>query len=556
MSNLKMFSWLYLAISASIFSVALGHNGRRDDDTPSVDLGYEVRQGSVNETGNYYVFNNIAYAQQPVGDLRFKEPVAIVETEGAPGHEHGNDEIVMCPQAYPQWVINLLAQRSGIDRKTMASMLNDQPGQTESCLVLDVYVPAHIFDEGPTANASVLVWMHGGGFTFGSKNLYGNPAGLIARSLENDQKGTIIVSINYRLGMYGWLSGEDVTANLGLYDQRLALDWINNYIVLFGGGLNRMTVMGESAGAASIVHHLTAFNATGTAPFTKAIILSPAFQHNIDLDGNYLKTLNEATKLAGRDIYNVKQLRGLPADLLQYINQQTVTSAPVGTFGFGPGPDNSLVADIPQKLLYQEKFDSTVDLFISHTSHESVPFLPGGIKTAADVKAYVRKSLPAASNTTINMLLTDRGLYPDVLGGKYPWKTQAGRLERLVSDISFACTTQYLSRARGNDTFNLVFTHPPGWHADDVPYVFFNGDTSTPDNKSPVSGRLATQLQDYIIAFAQTGDPNEAGGPHFPTYGKNSTILELGYKKFRTSKDDLWGKRCAWIQQAMVDGRL
>lgn len=206
------------------------------------------------------------------------------------------------------------------------------------------------------------MWIHGGGFTFGSKNLYGNPAGLIARSQRNDLKGTIIVSINYRLGMYGWLSGQDVTPNLGLYDQRLAMDWINDYIVLFGGGLNRMTVMGESAGAASIVHQLTAFDATEISPFTKAIILSPAFQHNIDLGDNYLKTLAEASKQTGREIYNVDQLRGLPADLLQRINQGTVTSAPLGTFGFGPGPDNSFVADIPQKQLYQGKFDSTVDV--------------------------------------------------------------------------------------------------------------------------------------------------------------------------------------------------
>lgn len=61
----------------------------------------------------------------------------------------------MCPQAYPQWVINLLAERSGIDKTTMGSILNNQPGQTEACLVLDVYVPADIFDEGPTANGEL-----------------------------------------------------------------------------------------------------------------------------------------------------------------------------------------------------------------------------------------------------------------------------------------------------------------------------------------------------------------------------------------------------------------
>ncbi|KAI0845005.1 alpha/beta-hydrolase [Daldinia vernicosa] len=555
MSSLKLFSWLYLAVAASVFSVAFGHNEKRQLP-PSVDLGYEVRHGIVNETGNYYIFNNIAYAHQPVGELRFKEPQAIVETEGPPDHRHGIDDVVMCPQAYPQWVINLMAEQSGIDNVTLGSTLNNQTGQTEACLVLDVYVPKPIFEEGPDANASVLVWIHGGGFTFGSKDLYGNPAGLIARSQTDNQQGTIVVSINYRLGMYGWLSGSDVTPNLGLYDQRLALDWINENIVLFGGSPDRVTVMGESAGAASIVHQLTAYGAEVISPFLKAVILSPAFQYNIDLDENYLKTLREASNQTGYEIDDVNRLRLLPADLLRVINQKTVTSAPVGTFGFGPGPDGSFVTDIPQRLLYQGKFDTTVDLFISHTSHESVPFLPRGINTADDVKAYVRNSLPAVSDKTIDMLLTDPQLYPDVLGGKYPWKTQAERAERLASDISFACTTQYLSRARDNDTFNLVFTHPPGWHADDVPYVFFNGDTGTSNNKSPVDGRLATQLQDYIITFVKTGNPNGAGRPQFPKYGQNSTILELGYKDFRMGIDDLWSKRCALIQQAMVDGSL
>nr|AIF75088.1 carboxylesterase [Daldinia eschscholtzii] len=555
MSNVKMLLWLYLGFSASTFSLVFGHNGRRESP-PSVDLGYEVRQGSVNETGDYYIFNNIPYAQQPVGDLRFSKPVAIVESQGAPAHGHGNDDIVMCPQAYPQWVINLMAQRSKMNRNTMAALLNNQPGQTEACLVLDVYVPARIFNDGPPANASVLVWIHGGGFTFGSKNLFGNPASLIDRSQKSGLQGTIIVSINYRLGMYGWLSGSDVTPNLGLYDQRLALDWIQEYIVLFGGGPDRVTVMGESAGAASIVHQLTAFGASEASPFLKAIIQSPSFQWNIDLDGNYLKTLNEASKQTGYEVDSVNQLRVLPADLLQSINQATVTSAPLGTFGFGPGPDDAFVTDIPQKLIHQGKFDSTVRLFLTHTSHESSPFLPHNIKTAADVRRYVKNSLPAASDKTIDFLLTNRRLYPNVLNGTYPWKTQFERAERLASEMGFSCMTRYLSTALNNYTFNLVFTHPPGWHAEDVPYVFFNGDTRTPDDGYPVDRNLATRLQDYIVKFAQTGDPNGADRLHFPFYGRDSTVLELGRRGFRQGVDDLKGRRCEWIQQAMLEGIL
>lgn len=82
--------------------------------------------------------------------------------------------------------------------------------------------------------APVLVWIHGGGFTSGSKTSAGNPAGIISRSkIENDD-GIIFVSINYRLGLFGWLGAGGITPNLGLHDQRVALEWVQKYIGLFG----------------------------------------------------------------------------------------------------------------------------------------------------------------------------------------------------------------------------------------------------------------------------------------------------------------------------------
>lgn len=212
--------------------------------------------------------------------------------------------------------------------------------------------------------APVLVWIHGGRFTFGSKTLYGSPAGLIARSRRNKEDGIIVVSINYRLGMFGWLAGDDVTPNLGLYDQRLALEWVKQYIALFGGSADKVTAMGESAGASSIVHHITAYGGEERAPFQAAIPQSPAFQFNIDLAAGYEKTLDEASKQTGKTVDKVDDLRKLSANTLSAINQATVTSSPIGTFGFGPGPDGSFVPDIPQVLLYQGKFDSSVNVSI------------------------------------------------------------------------------------------------------------------------------------------------------------------------------------------------
>lgn len=93
---------------------------------------------------------------------------------------------------------------------------------------------------------------HGGGFTLGSKDST-DPSGLIRSSQAHSGKGTIFVAVNYRLGAFGWLSGPTLQAargvsNAGLYDQRLAIEWVAQYIHLFGGDAGQITLMGESAG--------------------------------------------------------------------------------------------------------------------------------------------------------------------------------------------------------------------------------------------------------------------------------------------------------------------
>ncbi|KAI1207685.1 alpha/beta-hydrolase [Annulohypoxylon truncatum] len=599
MANVKT-SWFFLVTCASL-SLALGPlETNLTSALPMVDLGYEIHQGSINTTGNYYIFSNIPYAEQPVGELRFQKPVPIEDT-GLQTNEtkivnNGYNIKVACPQAYPEWAINLTAVRREIDWDTAAVSLNGQAGQTEACLVLDVYVPEAIFAQGVAAEAPVLVWIHGGGFTFGSKSFYGSPSGLIAQSRANGEDGIIVVSINYRLGMYGWLAGDDVTPNLGLYDQRVALEWVQKYIGLFGGSKSKVTAMGESAGASSIVHHITAYGGNLPAPFQKAIPQSPAFQYNIDVAAGYNLTLAVASKQLGTAVEGVADLRKLPAEALFAINQATVMQAPVGTFGFGPGLDGTYVTDVPQVLLYKGKFDSSVNILASHTSNESIPFLPAEINTSADVLAYISASVRHAANSTIETLLTDPALYPDVLNNSalYPWTTEYGRAARFTSDIGFACMARYLASARRNGTvsnpntkFNpslnakidtntntnaatyaYIFAYPPGWHETDVPYVFFDGDASTPDNGHPINGTLAAQLQDYIVGFVKHGDPN-AGLGHagynrnnttmpvrFPVYGAEGRVLELGYDGFRERVDDLKGRRCEWIQKAMVDGRI
>jgi carboxylesterase type B len=103
------------------------------------------------------------------------------------------------------------------------------------------------------------------------------------RSQSNGANGVIFVALNYRLGALGWLAGPTLQAaggvsNAGLYDQRLALEWVQKYIHLFGGDPDRVTVLGVSAGVGSILHQITAYGGQEPVPFAQAIPQSPGFQ--------------------------------------------------------------------------------------------------------------------------------------------------------------------------------------------------------------------------------------------------------------------------------------
>lgn len=177
----------------------------------------------------------------------------------------------ICPQGAPAWEATALTYLTdillGIPFNTSAPPVNTNSSTTidgrtsEDCLFLDVFVPQQIFESaGMGYGAPVLVWIYGGGYTSGNK--YNNPAGLLAASGNVSDGDVIYVALNYRLGAFGWSSGpsfqaEGGVSNVGLLDQRFALEWVQNNIELFGGDPNRVTVFGESAGGGSIVHQIT-----------------------------------------------------------------------------------------------------------------------------------------------------------------------------------------------------------------------------------------------------------------------------------------------------------
>ncbi|KAH7029042.1 Alpha/Beta hydrolase protein [Microdochium trichocladiopsis] len=546
-----------LAAAAARLAVAAPHrsiNGR-DNTVATVNLDYEVHQGNLNVTGGYYIFDNIPYAQQPVNELRFAKPQPITATSSTLNVGGGGD--LQCIQSYPQWIIDLQARSNGISSELMAQVLYNQAGQTEECLLLNVYVPQKIFAKGDRAKASVLVWIHGGGFTFGSKTSVGNPAGIIARAgLDDDKGGIIFVSINYRLGLFGWLAGSDVTPNLGLYDQRAALDWVQKYISRFGGDPARVTIMGESAGGSSITHHITAYGGGDKLPFRAAIPQSPAFQFNIDTDATYKKTLAQATTESQQSVSSVAGLKSLTTDQLKSVNQKVTQAAIYGGFNFGVSVDGTYVPELPQVLFAKGKFNKGLDLLIAHMpiTSEAAPFVPPTIATAADLRTYAEQSLATSSSAVIDELLTD--VYPDVMDGTYPWTTQFGRAVVIATELNFACVARYISTAYNGHTHSYIFAYPPAYHAGDVKYEFYNGDASTVVDGVPINPQIAYNLQDTLVRFARKGDPTVSGLPKFERYGKEGNVLHFSDKGVVAAIDDLKNPRCDWIQKALVDGRL
>ncbi|XP_030024687.2 venom carboxylesterase-6 [Manduca sexta] len=248
----------------------------------------------VTRTNNqtpYYSFKGIRYAQPPRGSLRFRPPVPL---ESWSGVRDALEEGAVCPHRF---------------------MLFDTYKGDEDCLFLNVYTPA-LPDKlsGYNPKLVVMVWIHGGAFAVGSGNafLYG-PDHLVSA-------GVVLVTLNYRLGALGFLSleNDEVPGNMGLKDQVMALKWVRDNIEAFGGDPNRVTIFGESAGAASVHLHMLSPESKGL--FHRAIAQSGVALSPWALAQHPSERAFELGRELGIDTNNTAELlgylRATPSELL------------------------------------------------------------------------------------------------------------------------------------------------------------------------------------------------------------------------------------------------
>ncbi|MCQ8277150.1 carboxylesterase family protein [Acetobacteraceae bacterium KSS8] len=452
------------------------------------------------------VFRGIPYAAPPVGPLRWR-----------------------APQPVTPWTEVLDATRFGPPcMQRVAAGQAVQP--SEDCLTLNVWAPP---GRGKAARLPVMVFIHGGGFVFGagSEPVY-DGAALAAH-------GVVVVTLNYRLGVFGFLAHPGLTAegsppgNAGLLDQIAALRWVRRNAAAFGGDPARVTLFGESAGGTSVMALLAAPDARGL--FSRAILQSAAM-------GWKLRTRAEAERsglVLGADL---AKLRALPAHDLLGNATRIQALAPL----MAPVPLPFPVAE--DTVLPRQPFTATlppIPILIGDNEAEGITFATRW--SSYDKGAYLR-----ALHAVFGPLWKEAArVYPVNTAADIPAASAA-----LVGDgMFFAGARTYARRAaaNGSPVFMYLFDEPvdhhPPRHAAELPSVF----GTLPLTATPQQHALSELMMTAWTRFAATGDPNGPGVPTWPRFrGPDDPCLTLGLVVDPTTR--LHAERLDFMQRALDAG--
>ncbi|XP_051882455.1 neuroligin 4 X-linked a isoform X1 [Pristis pectinata] len=396
--------------------------------------------------------------------------------------------------------------------------------QSEDCLYLNVYVPTEndIHDNGPKP---VMVYIHGGSYMESTGNLID---GSILASYGN----VIVVTLNYRLGVLGFLSTGDQAAkgNYGLLDQIQALRWISENIGAFGGDSMRITVFGSGAGASCV--SLLTLSHYSEGLFQKAIIQSGTALSSWAVNyqpAKYTRLLAEKVGCSMLDTIDLVEC--LRMKTYKELIEQDIMPARYH-IAFGPVIDGDVIPDDPQILMEQGEF-LNYDIMLGVNQGEGLKFVENMVDNEDGISASDFDF--AVSNFVDNLYGYPEGkdtlretikfMYTDWADKENP-ETRRKTLVALFTDhqwVAPAVATADLHAQYGSPTYFYAFYHhcqsdmKPGWsdaaHGDEVPYVFgvpMIGPTDLfPCNFSKNDVMLSAVVMTYWTNFAKTGDPNQ-----------------------------------------------
>ncbi|KAH9222044.1 triacylglycerol lipase-like protein [Leptodontidium sp. 2 PMI_412] len=472
-----------------------------------VDLGYSQYRGTVLESGvNQYL--GIRYAAPPVGDLRFRKPVK-------------------------PWKTSVIQDATAFQPICLSSDA-EFPTAThaEDCLFINVWKPT---SAAPESKLPVWVYIQGGGYK-GNSNANYNGSTVVAAS--NHQM--VFVNFNYRVSSWGFLASEKVKAdgdlNVGLHDQRLALEWVQEHVHQFGGDPEKVVVHGVSAGAGSLALHLTTNGGRDGGLMRGVILESPFFptQPKIsDLEWQFDRYVN-ATGCA-RSTDQLACLRSKDTATLQAANVASPYPSrnSAAIFPWTPTIDGDFIQDYPYKLFQEGKF-LKVPLMIGDDTDEGTGFAADAT-SPEEVGSFLQNNFPRLTGTDTEAI-NDQYPLMEALpqhGAYFPSVASA------YGDAVFSCPSHHLSLAFSahnspssvwNYRYNvlqddLVAAGLGVSHTSETPAIFGAGNTGAIDENSSYlsyNKNIVPILMHYWISFVRDLDPNShrhESAPEWETFG-------------------------------------
>jgi para-nitrobenzyl esterase len=446
--------------------------------------------------GGLTVYRGIPYAAPPVGDLRWRPPAPV------------------------SWKGTLDASRFKPACMQVGGVLPGSQPPSEDCLGLNIWTPATHADE----KLAVMVFLHAGGFTNGSSDLRFFWGDGLAR------KGVVVVSLNYRLGVLGFLAHPELSAesehhtsgNYALLDCIAALQWVKDNIAAFGGDPGNVTLFGQSAGSFLASELMASPLAAGL--FARVIGMSGADLGDAGtVEGIPLRAQAEARGVefaSSLGAASLARLRQMPAQALME-RGGTVPENPLLNLSNVDG--YVLPQEVSAGLADRAKA-SKVDLLVGIAAEESV-----GIEPPRDIDAYaalVRKRYGR---------LADRFL------AAFPAKSneEAALSQKRIATAFAAWRTftwaRIHAKSEGGRTYAYVFSRAPLWsdtagHGTDLFYLF-----GFPPRAVfyvvPWRGKrdsaVREEMQGYWTNFAKTGDPNGTGLPTWLSFAEHESVLNF-----------------------------
>ncbi|HEX4106028.1 MAG TPA: carboxylesterase family protein [Rhizomicrobium sp.] len=497
----KAFVWSVLILAAFGSMRALA---APDQAQPIVTITQGALAGRSDADG-VQSFKGIPYAAPPVGDKRWTAPIA---ASGWTGTRDAGDFGASC--IAPPWPKD--------------SVYADSPPKfSEDCLFLNVWAPPHV------KKAPVIVWIHGGGLLFGGswEPLYDG------RNFA--KRGAVFVSINYRLGVLGWMAHPELSAqspngvsgNYGLLDQIQALKWVNKNIAAFGGDPGNVTIMGESAGGLAVVYLLASPLAHGL--FEKAIGESLGMYSEPELK-NAAHGMPSGEQIG---LYLQKAVGAADLKALRAMDANSLTMAAVRARFLS-------TATVDGWALKRQLVDT-----FDRKEEALVPVMSGFNGGEIETLPQFLPPIPASSTVYESEVRKRYGdLAPEYLR-LYPANDVKASMLAAARDSVFGWGAEELVRKEaeaGMPSYLYFFDHEypaaqalglHAFHASELPFVFGHVGANAPGGNNwprPVGSKektLSDAMMGYWISFARDGVPTATGEPAWPSFAPAKSYMHF-----------------------------